>query len=78
MMEATLKLIQATKPVKPKRDISVTGHELALVFKVATDAGEKPFQIVIPTRLVANGEVFFQALGCTERISGTADNWMGA
>ncbi len=52
---ATIKLVREVRQVK--RDISVTGFELAVVFDVVPDVGEEPFQIVIPRRLLESGEV---------------------
>jgi hypothetical protein len=57
----TIKIVRVVRPTK-LRDISVTGLELAVVFEVAPGVGEEPFQIVIPTRLIDNGEVVCEPL----------------
>ena len=58
--------IRIVEKVGPfKRDFSVpsSGLELAVAFEVAANAGiEKPFQIVIPLRLLDNGEVGVEAI----------------
>ncbi len=58
--------IRIVKQVGPfKRDFSVpsSGLELAVAFEVAANAGiEEPFQIVIPLRLLDNGEVGVEAI----------------